>query len=68
MPRRRLGRTLTLTLTPTLTVTPTPTLTPTSYANPNPNPTPGPNQARQEHAKSLRAEALRLETTYGFCS
>jgi hypothetical protein len=25
-------------------------------------------QARQEHAKTLRAEALRLETTYGFCS
>lgn len=25
-------------------------------------------QARLEHAKTLRAEARRLETTYGFCS
>ena len=40
--------------------TPTPAATPT--------PTPTPHQARLEHAKALRAEAPRLETTYGFCS
>ena len=35
---------------------------------PTPTPTPTPHQARLEHAKALRAEARRLETTYGFYS
>jgi hypothetical protein len=42
---------------------------PKPQPNPNPYPYPSPpNQARLEHAKTLRSEAHRLETTYGFCS